>query len=120
MCVQSTTHNYRTVKEVLLLFSEHDPANFTANRPNWLNGIHVFDLLVYHKKCGKQISNGYDQVHKRDYRHLPLDAIRIVHKHLVATVEYVKLQNVTDKEEWQEEAETFPHPSVKALNGDVH
>lgn len=103
-----------------MLFSEHDPANFTANRPNRLDGIYVLDLLVDDEEGRKKISQRYDQVHKGDNRYLPLDAIRIVHEHLVATVEYVELQNVTDKEEWQQEAETFPHPSVKTLNGDVH
>ena len=39
---------------------------------------------------------------------------------LVQSISVVKLHQVADVEEGKEEAETFPHPGVETVDGDVH
>ena len=39
---------------------------------------------------------------------------------LVQSISVVELHQVADVEEGKEEAETFPHPGVEPVDGDVH
>ena len=43
-----------------------------------------------------------------------------MHVHIVQCVKYAKLQTVTSKQKWEQKTQSFPHPGMEALNGNIH
>lgn len=66
-------------------------------------------LLLDHQRRGDRVAQENDEEDEAGHRYLPLFAL-VSHVQVVERVGVPKLEGVANAEEWQQEAQTFPHP----------
>lgn len=75
-------------------------------------------LLGHHQQRGDGIADEQQSEQHAQDTHLPCGVLVLAD--VVQRVCVVCLEHVADEQERQQEAESTPHPRVKALDGDVH